>query len=270
MYSTPSKRISKGWTSSLSTTSAICWQSSNSVTLRWTHTTSFHAQWESGHRRLLLCSSLHSDCSAFSTQGLHPICSQTPEQPGLRLEKSGFCSQIHHLSWTSHLNNQFPRVKYKGREEGICIRLFCKVFSLSFWTSCIASSYQCGSKSWWAVLQPVPAGTRQWYPTGPDGFPRCCWLMSALLLQEVSGDGWSSWVEDPSNAWMLLCLFDKIINFPAVWRSWTGLWKFLYLLKKSWSETKVHRSHICAFIRWYILSAIKFSPYLQPIRRSVT
>lgn len=77
----------------------------------------------------------------------------------------------------------------------------------------------------------------QWYPKGPDSFPWRCWLMSALLPQQVSVDGWSSCVEDPNNAWMLLCLFDKI-NFPTVWRSWTGLRKFLYLLKNPGVKAK--------------------------------
>jgi len=139
MYSTPSKRISNGWTSSLSTTSAICWQRSNSVTLRWTHTISFHARRQSGHGRLFLCNLCNLDCSVLSIQGIHPTCSQTPEryyscslpaQRGLGLEEQRFCSQIHRMPWISHLNDQFPHVKYKGKV--ICSKLFCKVFLLLY------------------------------------------------------------------------------------------------------------------------------------------
>lgn len=121
MYSTPSKRISKGWTSSLSTTSAICWQSSNSVTLRWTPTTSFSCTTRAWTQKTFSVQLMQFRLfSLLQHRGLKLVCLQSPAQqesctlpvqPGLGLEKSGCCSQTHHSSCTTHLNSQFPPVK---------------------------------------------------------------------------------------------------------------------------------------------------------------
>lgn len=197
MYSTPSKRISKGWTSSLSTTSAICWQSSNSVTLRWTPTTRFSCTTRAWTQKTFSVQLMQFRLfSLLQHRGLKPVCLQSPAQqesctlpvqPGLGPEKSGCCSQTHHSSCTTHLNSQFPPVKGEV--------IFTEIFMDRCWTSCMTPSSQCGLNPWNAVLQSVPAGTgnkSQWYPKGPEGFPCLCWLTPASLSQQVTADGWSS------------------------------------------------------------------------------